>query len=230
MIMKNTFLTHIILILFAVLLIACSGGQKRNGRGGNNSGNGQEEVYTGENSNETRKPSSNSSEPDEQKIKYDLAGRTIVEPTKELHRSKFQIHSSNNVQKVEILDKEKNGNQIFYRTQLKLNDGINTYLADVNITYTKSNQEWGIQHLESKFLDIVPTKQFDNCIVITKDDWYQRYELHNNCDVALLVEGRHIGYFYSTHWSYFAEMIPANGKKNFIGTYADYKIERIERP
>lgn len=228
--MKNKPLIYSILFLFAILLIACSGGHRRENRGSNpnlvdnNEINQSDEILKG-----TRNTPSNSSEPDEQKIKYDLAGRTIVEPTKELHRSKFQIRSSTNVLSVEILGKERNGNQIFYSTRLKLSDEVNTYLADVNITYTNNNQ-WIIQHLESKFLDIIPTRQFDNCIKVTKGGWAECYYFNNNCDVALLVEGQHIGYYYSTHWSYFAEMIPANGEKKFIGTYADYKIERIERP
>jgi len=167
-------------------------------------------------------------EPNEQKIKQDLAGRTIPEPTRTLHRKVFQVRAASNVQNVDILDKEKIANQILYRTRLKLNDDINTYMADVNITYVLDNKEWVIQHLESRYLDIVPTGKFDGCIVVKASGGF--YNLYNNCDVILVVEGRHWGWFYSDRWSDFAYVVPANGHVNFIGTYAEYRIERIERP
>ena len=131
-------------------------------------------------------------EPNEQRIMQDLVGRTISEPTRRLHRSSFQVRTTNNVQSVDILDTERTGNQIRYTTHLILHDGINTYVSELIITYALNNNEWAIQHIEPRFLDIVPTGIFCNCIVFVRGTGWNSYSIfmYNNCDVTLVVEGR----------------------------------------
>jgi len=234
--MKYKFLIYTLVFLFAVLFIACRDAQKKRSRSTNNSRTDTEEAYTQKIPTEDRKPSSFASDPDEQKIKYDLAGKIIMEPTRKAYRSKFQVRSAKNVLNVDILSKEKDGNQTLYRVRLKLNDDINTYLADINITYIWDNREWTIQYLESKYLDIVPTGKFDNCIIVKKEPYlFSEYLFfYNNCDVALLVEGRIFTWSSDgmrREWRDYAIDVAANGKAQFhYESDADYKIERIERP
>ncbi len=105
-------------------------------------------------------------EPTSQQIKTDLAGKSVVEPTHKAYRSEFKIRSANNVLDIEIQSTEKTGNQIVYQTRLTLSDDINIYLADVDITYSKVDGKWAIQYLQSKYLDILPTGHFANCIIV----------------------------------------------------------------
>jgi hypothetical protein len=231
--MTKRTLIYTLLLVLIISFISCGGDR----HGENKSGNGNDDVYSeqpgySDNSSQNRKNNS-SVEPNSQQIKLDLADKTIVEPTHKLYRSEFKIRSANNVVNVDIQSTEKNGNQIDYQTQLTLNDEINTYLADVNITYTQNNGKWIIQYLESKSLDIVPTGKFNNCIVVKKEQcgWsgYCLY-FYNNCDVALVVEGiQHSSY--GGDWEDFAKLVPANGSLLFsYEENIDYKITRIERP
>jgi hypothetical protein len=235
--MKKRTLIYSLLLLLILSFISCGNSRhrKRNSienKDSNDIYSGTEQTDYSGNSSHNRK-NKTSVEPNSQQIKLDLADRTIVEPTHKLYRSEFKIRSANNVVNVDIQSTEKNGNQIDYQTQLTLSDDINTYIADVNITYSQSAGKWVIQYLESKSLDIVPTKKFNNCIVVKKEVCGFMSTcpyLYNNCDVALLVEGiEHSSY--GGDWEYFAKLVPANGSLLFdYDENIDYEIKRIERP
>ena len=172
-------------------------------------------------------------EPNEQRIKHDLVGRTISEPTRRLHRSRFEVRAANNVRSVTILSENQIGNQRRIHTCLTLNDGINTYVSELIITYVVNYGEWELQHIESRFLDIVATGLFCNCIVIVRGTGWTalRRFLYNNCDITLIVEGR---WFDRNRrgWFDFAYTVPGNGSTDFWSGHNDneYIIERIERP
>jgi len=224
--------------LIALTVISISSCRRRtNGNvGRENRVESETDIYA-ETSVEYRRSTSRSSpEPDEQKIKQDLVGKTIMEPTREVYRSKFQVRLVGSVLNVDISNKEKDGNQLYYKTKLILSDDINTYLADVNITYVWDNREWTILYLESKYLDIMPTGKFDNCIIVKTERplFAEQLFWYNNCSVALIVEG--YIYAWSFHgqkreWQYFSDEVPANGKAYFYSeTDVTYRITRIERP
>ncbi|MDR2913222.1 MAG: hypothetical protein LBV74_00040 [Tannerella sp.] len=170
-----------------------------------------------------------------EKIKNDLIGRTITEPTRMLYRSKFEVKSIENVQDVAIQESKKTGDEIRYVIHAELNGEVNKYVADLNITYKLGNyDDWTIQYIENKMLDIVPTGKYNNCIKanLTESGWgiIQTVHFTNNCDVALLVEGVA---FYNNDWHPFHALIKANDSRDASTGFADIKdfqIKRIEQP
>jgi len=172
----------------------------------------------------------------EQRIKRDLAGRTILDPTRKLYREKIDIKTANNVINVEITANERRNAEIVYRTRLKLSDNINTYIAMADITYQWDGKAWTIQYIRSRSLDIVSTGKFKNCILVKPERWLLSDHLYfyNNCDVTLLVEGRIFTWNSNgmkKEWRDFAIPVPANGKADFhYETDVEYQIERVERP
>jgi hypothetical protein len=166
--------------------------------------------------------------PDAEKIKKDLVGHTIIEPTRELYRSKFAIKSLAEIKEVKISEAKKDGDKLFYSLHLELTGEVNQYIADINLTYyLGANDDWMIQHIESKLLDIVPIGKFNDCISV-KHEGYYRY-FYNNCDVALLVEGVVYDEWSTKGWVKKDVLVPANGNTNIYG-FKDYKLKRIERP
>jgi hypothetical protein len=173
-------------------------------------------------------------QPDAGKIKSDLKGHTIIEPTRELYRSKFEVQSANNIQNIQVLETQKNGDEIIYTVHLDLNGDVNKYFADINITYyLGDNDVWTIRHIESKQLDILPTGKYDICISaqLVESSWggINTIQFTNNCDIALLTEGRA---FYNNEWHYFAALIESNDSREAAGfaDVKDFKIQRVERP
>jgi hypothetical protein len=174
------------------------------------------------------------SDPNEEKIKWDLAGHIIMEPTRTLYRKEFKIQSTDNVRNVSILEKVKNENEIFYAVHLNLSGEVNDYIADINITYILSNKGWTIQYIESKQLNIVSTGKYNNCVStqLVESTWGGIYTMRftNNCDIVLLVEGVAL---YNNKWHYFSALIDANDSREANSDFVDVKdyiIERIERP
>lgn len=173
----------------------------------------------------------------EQQIKRNLVGRTIIEPTRKLYREKFDIKSIDNILNVEIVNKNNQNNDLVYQCRLKLSDHINTYIADVVITYAWNGKTWLFQYLQSKRLDIVSTGKFQSCIMEKKEPgvfFTEEWFLYNNCDVTLIVEGKiFTGNSNGTarEWQYFALEVPANDKALLsYDSSADFTIERVERP
>jgi hypothetical protein len=228
--------------LLSLLLCLLAVARSYNGNGQNNRNtviyNEKKTMYSTDEP--TRQPESINAvvnnEPDETAIKRDLAGRVIVEPTKQQYRTRFHIRSAENVQSVKIASHEKKNNEITYFVHLLLTDGVNQYKADANITYAWSNKGWEIQYIESKYLDIVSTGKFNNCILVKEErrGFSNHLYWYNNCDVTLIVEGYMFAWSsdgQKREWRYFADEVPANGKADFYyETEVDYKIMRIERP
>ena len=174
-------------------------------------------------------------DPEAETIKTDLIERTIMEPTREKYRAKFDIKSKEQVKEVIINDKKKNGDEIVYFVRVSLSGDVNAYIADINITYMLGNyDDWTIEHIESKLLDIVPTGKFKDCIKagLVESGWgiIKTIQFTNNCDVALLVEGKA---FYNESWHPFSALIEAHDSREASNGFADVKdfqITRIERP
>jgi hypothetical protein len=198
--------------------------------------NKRDSINSNSDNNSNNSKNSSSLEPDIQQIKLDLIGKTIVEPTHELYRSEFKINSKKNIVDVVTKSKRQNENQYMYQSVLTLTDQVNTYQADVVIKYLLKNNEWSFDFLECKNLDIIPTENFNSCIVVKKErySFSEHLFMYNNCDVALIAEGRIYAWTSDgskREWQYFAIEVPANGKTDFYyETEADYIIERIERP
>ena len=170
----------------------------------------------------------------EERIKRDLVGRTIMEPTKERYRSKFEIKTINNILGVEITGKEKKEKEILFNANVKLSDKVNIYIAKVNITYVWNGKSWSFQFLQSKFLDIKSTGKFNSCVSakLVESGWGGIYTIQftNNCDIPLLVEGVAL---YNEEWHYFSALVDANDSREANSGFAnvkDFKIERVERP
>lgn len=170
--------------------------------------------------------------PTADKIAADLAGKVIVEPTHTLHRRQFAIENADMVKDVQIESVQKLGDCWVYAVHLSLNDGINDYKADVKINYELPDyDDWTIQYVESKFLDIIPTGNYFHCIVSERNEWLggSGYVFSNNCDVPLVVEGKGLGEYNGHVWEYVSKLVSAHSTA--VATYyLDFKIERVERP
>ena len=174
-------------------------------------------------------------DPEAETIKTDLIERTIMEPTREKYRTKFDIKSKEQIKEVIINDKKKTGDEIVYFVRLNLSGDVNAYIADINITYMLGNyDDWTIEHIESKLLDIVPTGKFKDCIKtgLVESGWggIKTIQFTNNCDVALLVEGKA---FYRENWHPFSALVEAHDSREANSGFVDVKdfqITRIERP
>jgi hypothetical protein len=174
--------------------------------------------------------------PDVKTIKRDLVGRTLYSAS-EQRRNSFKIELQNEIRSITISDVRKSENGLRYAVALTLDNDINQFNAGIYIHYKLSkNNEWIVSHVETRALKVVSSGQYDNCISVKAEQvlFTDHLFFHNNCDVALVVEGVVYAWSSTGHgreWRPFDIDVPANGKAEFhYETDADYKIKRIERP
>ncbi|MDR1847054.1 MAG: hypothetical protein LBR17_02935 [Bacteroidales bacterium] len=222
----------VLLVLGIIIFMITTQGQ--GGSSYNNSWNNNDSNYEYSENNDNR--SSKRSISIEEKIKIDLVGQAILEPTHEKFRSSFNVSSQDEVTSVSIYGTENISNGTKYYAKLKLQGNANEYVADVVLTYIENNGEKTLQNIESKGLDIVPTGNYKDCITIKAEScglFIQCLYAYNNCSVALVIEGKYWDK-YKKEWVHYAVEVPSNGNAmfptNYKSTDTDYKIERIERP
>lgn len=173
--------------------------------------------------------------PDERKIREDLAGRTIIEPTRKKYRDKFEVRTTDNVQGIAISETRETDGELFYAVKADLKGEVNRYSAELNITYDLGrHDDWTIQHIESRHLDIIPTGKYDNCVTarLVESGWggINTISFTNNCDIPLLVEGI---VFYNKEWRPFSALIDATDSRTAHSGFSDikdFRIQRVERP
>lgn len=163
--------------------------------------------------------------PDSVKIKQDLIGRRIIEQPGGYHRQGWcWTIEEGEIKDFEIQKETKQGDDYLFELRLVVQGEGCAYEAFVNVTYVlRQNDDWTIDFLESKKVNVVRTGKYDNCISITKGDFGRVY-FTNHCDVTLMVGG----VVYNDGWEKFLVKVRSNSTDYILGT--DYKIHFIERP
>lgn len=175
--------------------------------------------------------------PDIEKIKQSLIGRKITEQPNGYHRPGWYWEiKEGEIKELQIITESKQGNDYLFEIRMILQAEGSAHEAFVNLTYVLGqNDDWTINFLESKQINIVKTGQYNNCITIQRKGWSGEYELEftNHCDVALVVGGVILSEF-GGEWTKFSTIVDASGTGSVGGLFSvsvrDYRIHFIERP
>jgi len=176
--------------------------------------------------------------PNADKIKHDMIGRRITErPNGYRQPGWFWEIKDNEITDVQIISENRQDNDYLFEVRLILQtEGGGAHEAFVNMTYVlRQYDDWTIDFLESKEINIVKTGRFDNCVTIQRKGWSGEWKLEftNHCDVALVVGGVLLPQ-YREEWIKFSRRIDANGTNSVGGLFSvsvqDYQIHFIERP
>lgn len=175
--------------------------------------------------------------PDAEKIKHDLIGRKISDQPNGYHRQGWYWKiEEGEIKEFQILNESKQGNDYLFEIRLVLQADGSAQEMFINLTYILgNNNEWTIEFIESKQVNVVKTGKYDNCVTIQRKGWSGEYylELINHCDVALVVGGEILPEF-NGQWQKFSAVVNANEKSEVGGLFSvsiiDYKIHFIERP
>jgi hypothetical protein len=175
--------------------------------------------------------------PDAEKIKRDLVGRKITEQPDGYHRPDwFWEIKEGEIREIQMISENRQGNDYLFEIRLILQADGGAQEALVNLTYIlHNNDDWTIDFLESKQMNIVKTGKYDNCITIQRKGWTGEYELGftNHCDVSLVVGGVILSEF-RNEWQKFSAVVEGNSAKSIGGLFSvsvlDYQIHFVERP
>jgi len=175
--------------------------------------------------------------PNIEKIKQDLIGRKITEQPDGYHRQGWYWEiKEGEIKEIQIISENKQGNDYLFTVCLILQADGSAHEAFVNLTYVlRQNDDWIIDFLENKQVNIVRTGKYDNCLTSQRQGWSGEYylEFTNHCDVALVVGGVVLSEF-GGEWKKFSTIVDANGTKSVGGLFSvsvkDYQIHFIERP
>jgi hypothetical protein len=179
------------------------------------------------------------SKPDVEQIKRDLVGRKITEqPDGYRHKDWFWEIKQGEIKEIRIISETQQGDEYLFKIRLILQADGGAHEAFVNLTYVLRNyDDWTIEFLESKQVNIVKTGKYNNCITAVREQTgYSEYELKftNHCDVALIVGGIALNAWGDQQWHKFSTVVEANGTKSIGGLFSvsvlDYKIHFVERP
>jgi hypothetical protein len=171
---------------------------------------------------------------DANKIKNDLVGKTIT-AQRNGHLTALDSDWAWTIKPEQIVELgrrdeiQQQGDALLYPLRIVLESlGGGQYEADIDVTYVlRRNDDWTIDSVLSRKVEVKKTGQYDNYITSSKGRWgsSQYVNFINNSDVTLLVGGTHL---YGGRWYYFARIIPPNGKSRDL-SYDEYKIDFIER-
>lgn len=178
--------------------------------------------------------------PDSAQLEYDLVGRQITDqPDGYHHRGWVWEFQEGDIKSIEITSKKKLGDDacrlvaeiVFQRTGA-------AQKATVAVHYVlRDAEDWKIDFIESRSLEVVRTGKYDRCVDIEK-----RWEgflgiggyvldFTNHCDVALVVGGSVLT---ESGWHRFSTVVEGSGKKSIGGGFQsyikDYTVAFIERP
>jgi hypothetical protein len=175
--------------------------------------------------------------PDVEKIKRDLVGHRITEQPDGYHRQDwFWEIKEGEIKDLRIIGENKQGNDYLFEIRLILQADGGAHEAFVNLTYIlRNNDDWTIDFLESKQVNIVRTGKYDNCVTFQRKGWSGEFELEltNHCDVALVVGGIVLSEF-RNEWQKFSAVVESNSTKTVGGLFSvsviDYEIHFVERP
>jgi hypothetical protein len=175
--------------------------------------------------------------PDVEKIKLDLVGRKIMEqrPDHQFTGWKWLV-KENDIKDIHIVGEKKQGDDCLFEVRLILQAEGGAYEVNINLTYVlRQYDDWKLDFLENKEVNIVKTGKYDNCITTQIKGWSGEFQVEftNNCDVALLIGGAVLSEF-GGEWKYFSKIVEANGEGHVGGLFSisvkDYKIHFIEKP
>jgi hypothetical protein len=175
--------------------------------------------------------------PDLEKIKKDLIGRKITERSNGYHRQGwYWLIEEGEIKDIQIISENKQGEAFFMELQLILQANGGAHKALINLTYIlRQNDDWTIDFLKSKDINIIRTGNYDNCMTVQRAGWSGEFylEFANHCDVALVVGGVVLSQ-YGSEWKKFSVVVEAS-KTNTVGglfsiSVIDYEIHFIERP
>ncbi len=177
--------------------------------------------------------------PGNEKIEIDLIGRTLSEQPNGYHSSDWRwIIEPGEVRDLTIVNKKEYSNECLYELNLIVQDAAKkgaSYQAKVNVNYVlREKDDWEIEFLESKQMDIVKTGKYDNSITVEKTSGGWLYEgsfyltFTNHSDVVLVVGGDAL-YRYDNQRKKFYENVRDNSSTR-IGRIDEHEIHYIERP
>jgi hypothetical protein len=177
------------------------------------------------------------SKPDLEKIKRDLIGRKITEqPDGYYHQDWYWKIEDGEIKDIRIISENKQRDDYLFKIRLVLQADGGAHEALVNLTYVlRKNDEWTIDFIESKQVNVVKTGKYNNCISVQKKGWTGEYELEftNHCDVPLVVGGAVLSEF-KQEWHKFSTVIKGSSTKRMGGLFSisvlDYQIHFIEKP
>jgi len=175
--------------------------------------------------------------PGTEKIKRDLIGRKITEqPNGYRRQGWFWEIKEGEMKEIQIISENKQSNDYLFEVRLILQADGGAHEALVNLTYVlRQNDDWTIDFLESKQVNIVKTGKYDNCVSFQRKGWSGEFylEFTNHCDVALVVGGVVLSEF-GGEWKKFSTVVNPNGTSSVGGLFSvsvrDYQIHFIERP
>ena len=175
--------------------------------------------------------------PNTEKIKQDLIGRKITEQPNGYHRQGwYWLIEEREIKEIQIISENKQGNDYLFGIRLILQADGSAHEAFVNLTYVlRQNDDWSIDFLESKQVNIVKTGKYDNCVTFQRKGWSGEYflEFTNHCDVALVVGGVVLSEF-GGEWEKFSTVVDASETGSVGGLFSvsvrDFQIHFVERP
>jgi len=175
--------------------------------------------------------------PDTEKIKRSLIGRKITEQPNGYHRQDWYWKiEDGEIKDIQVISENKQGNDYIFEVRLILQADGGAHEAFVNLTYVlRQNDDWTIDFLESKQVNVVKTGKYDNCVTSQRKGWSGEYylEFTNHCDVALVVGGVVLSEF-GNEWKKFSTVVNASETSSIGGLFSvsvrDYQIHFIERP
>jgi hypothetical protein len=177
--------------------------------------------------------------PDTEKIKSDLIGRKITEQPNGYHRQGWYWEIKNGeIKEIQIISENKQDNDYLFEVRLILQADGGAHEAIINLTYVlRQNDDWTIDFLVSKQVNVVKTGKYDNCITaVRKQTGLSEYELEftNHCDVALVVGGVVLNALGDKQWHKFSAVVEGSGTKSIGGLFSisvlDFQIHFVERP
>lgn len=182
--------------------------------------------------------------PDAEKIKHDLVGRKITEQPNGYHRQDwYWLIEEGEIKDIQIIsdnrvfgDEEPYSRTHQFEVRLILQADGGAHEAFVNLIYVlRQEDDWTIDFLESKQINIVKTEKYYNCVTSQRKGWSGEYylEFTNHCDVALVVGGVILSEF-GGEWKKFSTVVNASGRSSVGGLFSisvrDYQIHFVERP
>ena len=178
------------------------------------------------------------SKPDLNKIKQDLVGRKISGMKDGyLGITWYRITDDcSQIKEAYVTYENFSGSIYVCDMHLKLQADGGAYEADIKAHYRLGDgDDWQLDMIESKRIDLVRTGLYDNCITARRTGWVGEYEVEftNSCDAPLAVGGQ-VKYEYRDGWKKFCIIVSGNSSKRigglFLGSIADYRIDFVERP
>lgn len=177
-------------------------------------------------------------QPTLEQIKRDLVGRKISGlPGSYLSDNWYWITDCyEQIKEADITYEDFGADTYICGVHLILQADGGAYESEILAHYKLGNADnWILDLIESKSIELLRTGKYDNCITSRKTGWLGEYavEFTNSSDARLAVGGR-VKYEYGEEWKKFCIIVDGNSSEQigglFFGSISDYKIDFVERP